>query len=62
MFLKLLLKSCIDIFCHLLLVKFTEVVDIIRTSLGVCLNFCIVWIVNSNIYLLPNYFFKYTFQ
>ena len=34
----------------------------IRVSPVVSLNFCIVWRVNSYIYLLPTYFFKYTFQ
>ena len=34
----------------------------IRASLVVCLNFYTVWTINSNIYLLPINFFKYTFQ
>ena len=34
----------------------------LRASLAVCLNFCTVWTMNSDIYLLPTHFFKYTFQ
>ena len=34
----------------------------LRASLATSLNFCIVWKVNSWIYLLPTYFFEYTFQ
>ena len=35
---------------------------IFRASPAVSLCFCIVWTVNSNIYLLHTYFFKYIFQ
>ena len=34
----------------------------IRASPVACLNFYTVWTMNSDIYFLPTYFFKYTFQ
>ena len=34
----------------------------LRAFSTVYLNFCIICIVNNNIYFLPTYFFKYTFQ
>ena len=42
---------------------FRELVgDALRASTTISLNFCTIWRVNSCIYLLPTYFFKYTFQ
>ena len=36
--------------------------DALRASTTISLNFCTIWRVNSCIYLLPIYIFKYTFQ